>query len=213
MRCFPAVLVLALCACTAAGCGSSLVQTANQESREFLGDPYPRFMNFEVERNVNGDREAVIPVQGHFTLHPSCPALAGSTASRCHTIHTRYAVLEFSLPDPNAASGFWTITATQIAAIAAARHANPVFSLFPDFTEEIVRCSIPRGSPPHGTIAGTCSTNTVGYRRVRRVELVEHWPLSERSGTRKKAGWAVTLDRDGGVRSIHVIGHPPQLWK
>ena len=213
MRPVLAVLVLGLCTCVAAGCGSSLVSTADQESRMFLGDPYPRFMNFEVERNVNGDREAVIPVQGHFTLHPSCPAPVGSTTPRCHTIHTRYAVLEFSLPDPKAGGGFWTVSASQIAAIATARQANPLFSVFPDFTEEIVRCSIPRGDPPHGTVARTCSTNTVGYRRVRRVELVEHWPLGERSGTRNKAGWVVALGRGGGVRSIHVIGQPPQLWK
>ncbi|HJU37738.1 MAG TPA: hypothetical protein VJ716_10020 [Gaiellaceae bacterium] len=211
MRRFRAVLVLGLCACVAAGCGSSLVQTADQQSRLFLGDPYPRFMSVEFVRNVNGDQEAVIPVQGHFTIRPDCPALVGGAAARCRTTHPRYAVLEFSLPDPKAGSGFWSISASQIAAIAAARRADPLFSLFPDFTGEIVRCSIPRGTPAHGTIAGTCSTNTVPFRHVRRVELVEHWPLSERSGTRNKAGWVVALGRDGGVRSIHVVGQPPQL--
>jgi hypothetical protein len=48
---------------------------------------------------------------------------------------------------------------------------------------------------------------------ARRVEFVEHWPLSHPSGSRTKAGWGVTLGRDGGVRSIHVFGHPPQLWR
>jgi hypothetical protein len=208
------VLVLVLCAFVAAGCGSSLVQTANQESRVFLGDPYPRFMNVELVRNVNGDSEAVIPVQGHFTLRPECPALAGSTtASRCRTTHTRYAVLEFSLPNPRSGGGVWTMSGSQIAVIAAARSADRLFSLFPDFTEETVRCSIPRGGPTGGTIAGTCSTNAVPYKHVWRVKLVEHWPLSERSGTRNKGGWDVTLGRAGRVRSINVIGHPPQLWR
>ena len=213
MRLAPAVLVLCASACVAAGCGSSYQQAISRESSQFLGDPYPQVMNVELERNVNGDREAVIPVQGHFTLRPSCPAFAGSTAPRCRTGHTRYAVLEFSLPDPKAAGGFWTVSPSQVAAIAAARRASPLFSLFPDFTEEIVRCSIPRGGPGGGTISGTCSTNTVPYRRVRRVEFLEHWPLGHKSGSRNKAGWDVTLGRDGRVRSIRVVGQPPQLWR
>jgi hypothetical protein len=208
-----AVLALGLCACAAAGCGPSYQQAISRESSEFLGDPYPTVLNVEVVRNVNGDREAVIPVQGHFTLRPECPALVGSAASSCHTTHTRYAVLEFSLPNPSSGGGMWTMSASQIAAIAAARSADPLFSLFPDFTEEIVRCSIPRGGPAHGTIAGTCSTNAVPYTHPRRVEFVEHWPLSHPSGSRAKAGWDVRLGRDGSVRSIHVIGHPPQLWR
>ena len=179
----------------------------------FLGDPRPRFMNVELVRNVNGDREAVLPVQGNFTIHPECPPLAGSAASKCHPIHTQYAVLEFSLPNPSSGSGVWTMSAPQIAAIAAARQASPLFTLFPDFTEEIVRCSIPGRIPSSGTIAGTCSTETQPFEHVKRVEFLEHWPLTRRSGTRNKAGWIVTLGRHGDVVSIHVIGRPPQLGK
>ena len=208
-----ALLALGLCASVAAGCGASYEQAISRESSEFLGDPYPAVMNVEVVRNVNGDREAVIPVHGQFTLRPDCPAAVGSPVPHCHTAHTRYAVLVFSLPDPKAAGGFWTVSASQVAAIAAARQASPLFAFFPDFTEEIVRCAIPRGNSPGGTIAGTCSTNTVPYKNARRVEFVEHWPLSHPSGSRTKAGWDVTIGRDGSVRSIHVIGHPPQLWR
>jgi hypothetical protein len=204
-------LALCLCAFLAAGCGSSYQQAISRESSQFLGDPYPTVLSVELERNVNGDREAVIPVTGHFTIRPECPALAGSAAAHCHASHTRFAVLEFDLPNPNSGGGVWTVSAAQIAAISTARRANPLFSTFPDFTSEIVRCSIPRGGPSGGAIDGTCSTSTAPYKHIKRVEFVEHWPLSEKSGTRNKAGWVVTLVPSGAVRSVHVIGHPPQL--
>lgn len=213
MRRSLALLELCLCAFLAAGCGTSYQQAISRESSQFLGDPYPTVLSVELERNVNGDSEAVIPVTGHFTIRPDCPALAGSSASHCHTSRTRFAVLEFDLPNPNSGGGVWTVSAAQVAAISTARHADPLFGTFPDFTGEIVRCSIPRGWPASGTIAGTCSTSTVPYKHVKRVEFVEHWPLTEKSGTRNKAGWDVALSRSGAVRSIHVIGHPPQLWR
>jgi hypothetical protein len=208
-----AVVAVGLCASLAAGCGSSYQQAISRQSSEFLGDPYPTVMSVELVRNVNGDREAVIPMKGHFTIRPECPALAASAKTSCHAAHVRYAVLTFSLPNPRSMSGSWTVSVAQVAAVAKVRRASPLFGLFPDFTEEIVRCSIPRGGPSSGAIPGTCSTNALPYKRVRHVEFVEHWPLSHKSGSRNRAGWDVTLSRSGRVQAIHVIGHPPQLWR
>ena len=94
----------ALCACAAAGCGgSSIEQAARQEAKELLGDPHARVVRVETVQIVNGTREAIVPMQGHFTVHPDCPAAVGGKASRCHTIHSRYAVLDFNPWNPRRA--------------------------------------------------------------------------------------------------------------
>ena len=45
-------------------------------------------------------------MQGHFTVEPDCPTLVGKV-SRCHAIHSRYGVLDFSLPNPKDSQGYW----------------------------------------------------------------------------------------------------------
>jgi hypothetical protein len=208
------VCALVLCGCLSAGCGgSSLQKVARQDSKESLGDPHPRITHTETVRIVDGEKEAVVQMQGHFTIVPHCPFVTAGSKSRCHMLHPRNVVLTFSLPNPEASHGYSTISASQISRIARARHARPLFGIFPDFVNEIVRCAIPRGSPPGGTIAGTCSTEALPYPRVRRAEFTEHWPQSRPTGSRNKAGWIVTFSRDGRVESIRVTGQPPQFRK
>jgi len=210
----PAVFAIALGACLIAGCGgTSLGQVARQDSKELLGEPHPQILRTETARIVDGQREAVVQLHGHFTIIPNCPAVVGTAKNRCHTLHPRYVVLTFSLPNPKSSQGYATTSSSQIAAIARARRAQPQFATFPDFNGEVVRCAIPRGRPPGGTIAGTCVTYALPYQHTKRVEFIEHWPQSEPSGSRRKAGWTVTLSRDGLVRSIRVLGQPPQLSK
>lgn len=208
------LFAIGLGACLIAGCGgASLGQVARQDSKELLGDPHPQVMRTETVRIVDGAREGVVQMRGHFTIIPNCPFVAAPSKNRCHTLHPRYVVLTFSLPDPKSSQGYSTTSASQIAAIARARRVQPQFAVFPDFNSEVVRCAIPRGSPPGGTIAGTCVTYALPYKHAMRVELIEHWPQSQPSGNRNKGGWIVTLGRDGRVRSVKVTGRPPQLWK
>lgn len=205
------VVVLFFCACVAAGCGgASLTKVAREDSKSLLGEPHPQILRAETVRIVDGEREAVVQMHGRFTIIPDCPALAAPAKNRCHTLHPHYVVLSFSLPHPKSAQGYATTSSSQIAAIARARNAQPQLAIFPDFANEIVRCDIPSGGLPGGTIAGTCVTYALPDRQV---ELVEHWPQSRPSGSRNKAGWIVSLGGDGRVRSISVIGQPPQLWK
>jgi hypothetical protein len=208
------LLVFVGCAWVFAGCGgASLRQIAQRDSKELLGEPHPQILHTETARIVDGAREAVVQMHGHFTIVPDCPHAVAPAKNRCHTLHPRYVVLTFSLPKSGSAQGYATITSSQMESIARARRAQRWLALFPDFNGEIVRCAIPRGSPPGGTIPGTCVTYAFPYHHVRRVELIEHWPQSEPSGSRNKAGWIVLFGRDGHVRSVRVTGQPPQLWK
>jgi hypothetical protein len=208
------LLVLVGCAWLLAGCGgASIQQVAQRDSKELLGEPHPQILHTETARIVDGEQEAVVQMHGHFTIVPNCPEVRAPAKSRCHTLHPRYVVLTFSLPNTRSAQGYSTISLSQMKAIARARHAQRWLTLFPDFNGEIVRCAIPRGSPPGGTIPGTCVTYALPFHHVRRVEFIEHWPQSEPSGSRNKASWVVMLGRNGHVRSVRVTGQPPQLWK
>jgi hypothetical protein len=176
-----AVLVLVSCACAAAGCGgSSIKQVARREGRELLGDPHARVVRIETVRILNGTREAVVPMQGHFTIHPDCPVVVGKNASRCHTIHSRYAVLDFSLSSPEGSRGYWIPGAGQQSAITRARAARPLFGMFPDFLNYTIRCDIPRGGSSSGSIDGSCSTSTERSGHLTRVRFIEHWPRASR---------------------------------
>jgi hypothetical protein len=214
-------LLLALsCACAAAGCGgSSIKQAARQEAKELLGDPHARVVRVETVQIVNGTREAIVPMQGHFTVHPDCPAAAGGKASRCHTIHSHYAVLDFNLSNPKRSQGYWIPGPFQVASITRARSARPLFGIFPDFLNDTIRCDIPRGGSSSGTVEGTCSTSTDISGHTIRVRFIERWPRAGRPdgswpAYEKSGGWIVTLTRAGHVQSIHTTGHlPPQLWQ
>jgi hypothetical protein len=208
------LFAIGLGACLVAGCGgASLQQVARQDSKELLGDPHPQILRTETVRIVDGAREAVVQMHGRFTIIPNCPMVVAPSKSRCHTLHPRYVVLTFGLPTPSSSQGYSTTSRSQMAAIARARDAQPELAIFPDFNAEVVRCAIPRGGPPGGTIAGTCVTYVHPSKHAERVQFIEHWPQSQRSGTRNKAGWIVTLSREGRVRSTSVMGQPPQLWK
>lgn len=208
------LFAIGLGACLVAGCGgASLQQVARQDSKELLREPHPQIMRTETVRIVDGAREAVVQMHGHFTIIPNCPMATPPSKTHCHTLHPRYVVLTLSLPNPKASLGYSTASRSQIAAIARARGAQPELAIFPDFDAEVVRCAIPRGGQPGGTIDGTCVTYARPSKHARRVQFIEHWPQSQPSGTRNKAGWVVTLTRDGRVRSTSVMGQPSQLWK
>jgi hypothetical protein len=218
MRRVVGVLAVVSCTFLAAGCGGSAVQrAARREAKEMLGDPHARVVRIETVRIVNGTREAVVRMTGHFTVEPDCPAVVGTKASRCHTIHSRYAVLDFSLPNPKDSQGYWIPARSELAAITRAQNARPTFGIFPDFLNSTIRCDIPRGSTS-ATIPGTCTTSTERSGGATRVTFIERWPRASRPdgswpSYEKSGGWVVTLTRDGHVRSIRLTGHhaPPQV--
>ena len=148
------LVAIALGASFLAGCGgASLQQIARQDSKELLGDPNPQILRTETVRIVDGEREAVAQLHGHFTIVPHCPMVNGPSKSRCHTMHPRYVVLTFGLP-PSSSQGYAPNSRSQIDAIARARSAQHQLAIFPDFNGEIVRCAIPRANLPGGTIDG-----------------------------------------------------------
>jgi len=108
----------------------------------------------------------------------------------------------------------WGLTASEVSAIARARHALRWLRIFPDTPALHIRCVIPRGSPQLPTtkaLTGTCTTIAEPSNHVRRVVFQEDFRLSPNSKP-STARWVVTLRR-GRVRSVRVTGQPPQLWK
>ena len=103
---------LSLLAVLAAGCGGAPLQSLAQLQAKFLGDSHARVVRMETFRLVNGDRDFVAQMRGHFTIVPSCPVPAGHHRSGCHPFHTRYAVIEFG----KAGYGFRTSTTSGLAA-------------------------------------------------------------------------------------------------
>lgn len=209
--------VLIFCGGMVAGCGGSLQQDTRQEAKQFLGDGHPKILRIETVRDVGGNRLVVATIEGHFK-----PMLGSCGLGPCRpSPPISYAWLSFS--QPKDMSGFGTTSASQIAAINNARSAKQIFSIFPDFTNPAIRCSIPRGNAS-GTIAGACLTlfNTGAFDPNSHIQSIEfrerwpfvptrdgHWPRNEKAG-----GWIVTLDRNEHVQSIRVTGAlPPQLWK
>jgi hypothetical protein len=69
-----------------------------------------------------------------------------------------------------------------------------------------IHCAIPHANLPGGTLPGICTTVAEPVSHVRRVKFIEAW-------NSKTATWIVKLGQDGRVRSIRVIGQPPQIWK
>ena len=208
LRSFVLVCVLVIGGGTVAGCGASAREVARQEAKQLLGDGHPKVLRIETVQDVGGTREAVVTMQGHFK--PQC------SFGPCRSIS--YVWLDFSLSDPNAMQGFSATSASQLAAIHRAKGANPLFGIFPDFTNPAIRCAIPRGRSG-GTIAGGCVMLFEKSKAVTRITFRERWPfVKTRSGHwpsyTKSGGWIVTIGRDGRVRSVRVFGHlPPQLWK
>jgi hypothetical protein len=202
-----------------AGCGGGNQAAVQQEAKQLLGDGNPKILGIETVRDVGGNRQVVATLQGNFKL-PS--ALGCGLAGPCRPsppIH--YAWLSFS--QPRGMTGIQTTSASQLAAIDNAKSAKPIFSIFPDFTNPAIRCTIPRGNAS-GTIAGGCitlfGTGSIGPNaHVRWIKFRERWPfVKTRDGHwprgEKTGGWIVTLDSNERVQSIRVFGDlPPQLRK
>lgn len=101
-------------------------------------------------------------------------------------------------------------------AVAKARRSVSVLHTFSATPSVLSRCEIPQGGSRGGTIAGLCQSTDLGSLRNgdRRVEFLEHWPLSKPRGSRKSGGWIVILDRSGQVLSADMTGRlPPQLHR
>ena len=110
---------------------------------------------------------------------------------------------------------YWGLTASEVHAVAQARHAMKWLRIFPDTPALDVRCAIPRGGVYRGrerTLPGSCATVVQPSNHVRRVEFDETFRTSPRSKL-SEAGWIVTFSRNGYMQSIRVTGQPPQYWK
>lgn len=219
LRCFVLACVLLPIGAALAGCGGGYQAAVRQESKQLLGDGHPKILRIETVRDVGGNRQVVATLQGHFKLPPAHGCGLVGPCRPSSPIH--YAWLSFS--QPKDMTGIQTTSASQLAAIDAAKSAKPIFSIFPDFINPAIRCTIPRGNAS-GTIAGGCvtlfSTGSIGpSAHVRQIKFRERWPfVKTRDGHwprgEKTGGWIVTLNRNGRVHSIRVFGDlPPQLWK
>lgn len=210
------LVALLVCVCLVAGCGgSSLQRTALDYASQFtVGRPHPTSVRTEYVQDVGGMREAVVFLHGHFRLRRECqnpvaPCPKGSP--RASTI-----MIDMSLPDPKASWGFATQSPSQVAALAAAKNASPLFTIFADFTNPAIRCAIPRGNAS-ATIAGACVT--LFEPGSGEIKFRERWPFAKtRDGHwrrgEKTGGWIVAIGRNGRVHSVRVFGDlPPQLWK
>lgn len=210
LRSFLLACVLAIGGGVVAGCGGSVQQVARQKAKQLLGDGHPKLLRIETVQDVGGTREAVVTMQRHFKPQGGC------SFGPCRTVS--YVWLYFSLSNPKDMQGFSTTSASQLAAIDRAKSANPLFGIFPDFTNPAIRCAIPLGRSGR-TIAGGCVMNFEKSKGITRIKFRENWPfVKTRSGNwpsyEKSGGWIVTIGRNGRFQSIRVTGHlPPQLWK
>jgi hypothetical protein len=184
----------------AAGCGATTPATVALRQARDSGGTQARALRVERWRIANGDAVDVVLVRARF-----CGTKNGFTAPR---IHGRCVPQEvYFATRPGAKGGFAAFLAHGDAQRAAAAwKARPVFRIFPDFPDLLVRCKIPRGGG--GTVKGLCEAKLDGDRAV---AFLEHWPLSKPSGRRNTAGWIVTLDRSDRVVSVRETGStPPQ---
>lgn len=207
MRAVVGVLGVSLCGCLAAGCGSSLQALAHKQAKYF-GDPHATVTRIERVQIENGTQWTMIQMKGRSPFQTGC---TGGPPGGSQSCQARYLVLGVKLNSHNA-DLYWGLSSSQVAAITRARQARQLFRIFPDFAGLTIRCTIPRGGPAHSTVRGTCSTDARPPDHVSRVDFVERWPRSRRSGIWDTARWVVTLSR-GRVKSIRVTGQPPQLWR
>jgi hypothetical protein len=193
---------------------SSLQSIAHKQAKYF-GDAHAVITRIETVR-IRGARPgharwAMIRMKGHHAFQVGCPHPGPGPAGPCGAHY-----LEVGVDLANHTSGlFWGLTASEVSAIARARKASARFRIFPDTPALYLRCAIPRGGSqmPHSRrLTGTCSTVAEPSSHVRQVTFVETFRLSA-SSKPSEAGWVVTLDRHGRVKSIRVTGEPPQLWK
>jgi hypothetical protein len=195
----------------AAGCGGTSATQAALHAAHDFGGASPSVTRLERVRLANGDPMDVALVRARFC------ATAGEDGA--------------SIPSPNGACGpnyaWFTLTPDKhqahasaflehggVQAVAEARKSVSVLRTFSDIPGLLARCRIPRGGPRDGAIAGLCQSDDLGalHNGGRRVEFLEHWPLSKPHGSRSTAGWIVTLDPQGAIRKVQRTGQTaPQL--
>jgi hypothetical protein len=207
------VLALSVYVGLAAGCGGSSLQAIGHKQAKDYGASHAAITRVERVQVVGGGKPpwAIILMKSRSPFRLGCSSEPFNSrhigALGFLACHPRYAAFGVK-PGSHTAQISWGLSSSQIAAIARARRARRSFRIFPDLTSVNVRCSIPRGGPPGGTVTGTCTTGARPPNHVRRVEFMEIWPPNW-----TPAGWVVTLSRSGRVQSIRVIGQPPQLTK
>lgn len=205
------VLALALCASVVAGCGGSSPRAVAYKEAKYSGVPHSTVARIETVQ-IERPRWTMVWMKGRSAFPYRCPSTNPLGSQPCDA---RYLVIGIKQGTHDTGLGY-ALTSSQVAAITSARQASPRFRIFPDFMGIGVHCSIPNGSNPGGTppgstvsaaaLAGICSTVTASVNHVRRVEFIEGW-------SEHKAGWVVTLNRDGRVQTVKATGRPPQLWK
>ncbi len=216
MRRIVTVFALSLCAGAAAAYAGtfSLEPIAHKEAK-YYGNAHAAITRIETVRiwgaRPGHERWAMIRMRGRHAFRVGCPRPGPGVPGPCGAHY-----LEVGVDLANHKVGLdWGLTSSEVSAIARARQASARFRIFPDTPALYLRCAIPRGGtvlPPNRILKGTCSTVAEPSDRVRRVAFIETWRMSP-SGRRNKAGFVVTLDRHGRVKSIRVTGEPPQLWK
>jgi hypothetical protein len=209
------VFVLFLCtgAAAASARGFSLQPVAHKEA-QYYGDAHASITRIETVRiwgaRPGHARWAMIRMKSRHAFRVGCPRPGPGVPGPCGAHY-----LEVGVDLANDKVGLdWGLTASEVSAIARAGHASRWFRVFPDTPALYLRCAIPRGGtqlPTSRSLTGTCSTVAAPSNHVRRVAFVETFRLSP-SSKLDKAGWVVTLNRHGRVKSIRVTGQPPQLW-
>jgi len=212
------VTVFAFFLCTGAAAayagGFSLQSIAHKEAK-YYGDAHAAITHIETVRiwgaRPGQARWAMIRMKGRHAFRVGCPRPGPGVPGPCGAHY-----LEVGVDLASHKVGLdWGLTASEVSAIAEARHASRWFRIFPDTPALYLRCAIPRGGtqlPTSRSLTGTCSTVAEPSSHVRRVAFVETFRLNP-SSKLSEAGWVVTLNRLGRIRSIRVTGEPPQLWK
>jgi hypothetical protein len=184
----------------AAGCGdTTATSVALREARD-AGGTQTHPVRVERWRISNGDRVDVVLVRARFcgtTNGVSMPKING----RCLPTE-----VYFEVRPGETVGGSTFLQHGQARLAARAWKARPVFRIFPDIPDLLVRCKIPRGAG--GSVAGLCEAK---LQSARKIAFLEHWPLSKPHGQRNTGGWVVTLDHSGRVADVTPTGSvPPQ---
>jgi hypothetical protein len=208
VRALAAALLLAA---FAAGCGGTTTSKAALQVARESGGADPSVARIERVRDASGDAVDVVLVRAHYCAAGGNGASTPSPGGGCGP---NYAWFSIS-PDTHKLAGISTFLAHgAVQAVAGARRSVPVLRTFSAIPGLLARCKIHRAGSRRAPIAGLCQSNDLGTLRNgdRRVEFLEHWPLSEPHGSRHSGGWIVILDGNGQVLGVHTTGRtPPQL--
>jgi hypothetical protein len=183
-----------------AGCGATTATSVALREARDAGGTQTHAVRVERWRISNGDAVDVVLVRARF-----CGGGGGVSMPK---VHGRCLPTEvyFEVRPGETAGGSAFLQHGQAQLAVRAWRARPVFRIFPNIPDLLVRCKIPQGAG--GTVAGLCEAKLYGSRKV---AFLEHWPLTKPHGQRKTAGWVVTLDRSGRVVSVSPTGSvPPQ---